>query len=224
MSTVIPPTITFPAPVLPTNWKMNDLHAHLGGIPLERIRMFPPPGMATEEDLFRLRDKEGIVCELVDGVLVEKTMGSYESAVAIILAQLMGPYLAQHPLGVVLGADGMLRLQPGRIRIPDVSFLSWSHFPGRKRPTGRVWSMSPDLVVEVLSEDNTTQEIDRKLDEYFASGTSLAWIIDPDAKTARIYTSRQQVVDIDEQGTLDGGSVLPGFALPLKALFDALPE
>jgi len=170
-----------------------------------------------------LRDKEGILCELVDGVLVEKTMGSYESALAVLVIRLIGRYLDEHDLGIVLGADGMLRLQPKRIRIPDVSFLRWERFRGRKRPKERVWRLVPDLAVEVLSENNTTQEIELKLDEYFAAGTSLAWIIDPERKSATIYTARDQPEQIDEQGLLHGGSVLPGFALPLKPLFDALP-
>lgn len=224
MSTSSPTPLTFPAMALPMDWKINDLQAHLGGIPLERIRMFPPPGMATEDDVLRLRDHEGILCELIDGVLVEKTMGSYESAVAVITIQLLAPYLAEHPIGILLGADGMLRLQPKRIRIPDVSFLSWGRFPGRKRPAGRVWSLVPDLVVEVLSDNNTEEEIEQKLDEYFAAGTSVAWIIAPQRKSARLYTARDQFTEIDEQGELVAEKVLPGFSLKLKQIFAALPE
>ncbi len=208
----------------PTTWHLGDLQEHLGGIPLERIRLHPLPGLATEEDMLRLSDHEGILCELIDGVLVEKGMGSYESAVAIILSHYLASYLEQNPLGFLLGADGMLKLRPGRIRIPDVSFLSWNQFPGRKRPKAAVWSLVPDLAVEVLSESNTDREIEMKLDEYFASGTSLAWIIDPENKTAKMYSSRNPFTEIDAQGTLLGDPLLPGFSLPMRKLFDALPE
>ena len=44
-------------------------------------------------------------------------------------------------------------------------------------------TLSPDLAVEVLSESNTTQEIDQKLLEYFQSGTRLVWVIDPETRT-----------------------------------------
>ncbi len=38
-------------PPFPAIWSLADLQEHLGGIPAERIRMFPPPGYATEEDV-----------------------------------------------------------------------------------------------------------------------------------------------------------------------------
>ena len=170
MSTVaLPATITFPVPLLPSHWNLGDLQSHLGDIPLERIRLFPPPGMATEDDAHCLRSAAGVLCEVIDGVLVEKALGSYESALAFLLGRLMGPYLDQHPIGILLGADGMLRLAPGKSRIPDVSFLSWTRFPNRKVPKDRVWSLAPDLAVEILSEGNTPREIDLKLNEYFAA-------------------------------------------------------
>jgi hypothetical protein len=56
-----------------------DLHNRLGEVPLDRIRMKPAPGTATEEDLRRARKP---TCELVDGVLVEKPMGTRESLLA----------------------------------------------------------------------------------------------------------------------------------------------
>ena len=118
----------------------------------------------------------------------------------------------------------MLRLMPNRIRIPDVSFLKWDRFPNRRLPKGRVWSLSPDLAVEVLSDSNAKREIDLKLDEYFQTGTLLAWIIDPERRTASLYRSRTDVVVIDENGLLDGGEVLPGFTLRLGELLDFLPR
>ena len=35
---------------LPGDWSVADLQAHLGGVPVERIRMYPAPGYATEDD------------------------------------------------------------------------------------------------------------------------------------------------------------------------------
>jgi Uma2 family endonuclease len=215
---------TLPGVAFPEHWTFADLQERLGGIPASRIRLMPLPGTATEDDLLRLAERDKTLCELIDGVLVEKTVGSFESAITLVLVQLMAPYLAQHPLGVLLGADGMLRLMPGRVRIPDVSFLKWSRFPNRRLPKDRVWSLSPDLAVEVLSDSNTNREIELKLDEYFQAGTQVAWIIDPERRTASLYRSRTDVVIIDENGLLDGGAVLPGFTLRLGELLDFLPR
>lgn len=46
MATMTHPTTTPPS-LLPTEWTLADLQVHLGGIPLDRIRLYPPPGMAT---------------------------------------------------------------------------------------------------------------------------------------------------------------------------------
>ena len=59
---------------------MADLHQRLGGIPLERILARPCPGTATEADVVRLNETENRLAELVDGVLVEKAIGFYESS------------------------------------------------------------------------------------------------------------------------------------------------
>lgn len=87
-----------------------EMQEQLGGIPLERIRMMPPPGFATEEDLLRVQDSEGRTCELIDGVLVEKTTGYFESRIAAALIFFLETLLEQHDLGIVLGADGTLRI------------------------------------------------------------------------------------------------------------------
>jgi hypothetical protein len=70
-----------------------ELHAHLGGIPLERIRMVPPPGQATEQDLLRVLDLENLTCELIDGVLVEKTRDFYAALVTTVLGFFLGNFL-----------------------------------------------------------------------------------------------------------------------------------
>lgn len=67
---------------VPANWNVADLQERLGGIPLGRICLVPPPGCASEEDVIRLHDHERRLCELQDGILVEKTMGWYESILA----------------------------------------------------------------------------------------------------------------------------------------------
>lgn len=193
---------------------LADAVTHLGGIPLARIRMHPPPGTATESDLDGRR-----LCELVDGILVEKATSTESSLVAAILVQILGPFVHQYRLGLILGADGMLRLQPGLVRIPDVSFLAASQLTNGRLPPVNVAPLHPDLAVEVLSPSNTPAEMARKRREYFASGTSLVWIIDPETRTAEAWTSPTQVTHLAPTDALDGGSVVPGFRLPLPDLF-----
>ena len=70
---------------------MADVLEQLGGVPAERVLARPAPGSATEQDVIRLRDKERRLCELVDGVLVEKTVAWYESHIAAVLIHVLAP-------------------------------------------------------------------------------------------------------------------------------------
>jgi Uma2 family endonuclease len=196
------------------------MHRHLGEIPLERIRAVPPPGTATENDAVTAKARYGRICELWDGVLVEKPMGYYESLVATVLITKLWEFVSRLDLGIVLAPDGIVRILPGQIRAADVAFVSWRHFPNRELPAGQVLAVPPDLAVEVLSPSNTQAEMKRKLREYFEAGVRLVWLIDPDQKTAVTYRSAEDAAPIAADETLDGGDVLPGFTLSLAELFE----
>jgi Uma2 family endonuclease len=198
---------------------LADLLQALGSIPPSRIPAVPHPGSATEQDILRNLAGEKRLYELVDGVLVEKPMGYYESLLAGILIRLMGSYVEEHDLGFVLGEAGTLRLAPGLVRIPDVSFISWSHFPSRRLPRDPIPDLAPDLAVEVISESNTEAEMSRKLREYFDAGTRVVWLAYPDARSVRVYSDVTTFTELAESDTLDGGGVVPGFTLPVADWF-----
>ena len=199
---------------------LADLLNRLGHVPLERIRLHPAPGTATEDDVLVCPGGEKRLCELVDGVLVDKPMGYYESLLAAWLIRFLGRFLDEHDLGIVLGADATLRLAPGLVRLPDVSFISWDRFPGRRLPAKPIPDLAPDLAVEVLSPSNTEREMTRKLHEYFAGGCRLAWYFPYGQRVVRVYTDPATVRTLHEDDVLDGGAVLPGFTLRLRDLFD----
>jgi hypothetical protein len=58
-------TLLTPSPDLKT---VADLLDRLGGVPAERVRFFPLPGTATEQDVIDVEAHEDRLCELVDGV------------------------------------------------------------------------------------------------------------------------------------------------------------
>lgn len=190
-------------------------------IPTARIRLVPTPGTATEADVLAVHAKEKVLCELVDGMLVEKPMGLLESVLAMFIGSEIGAYLKTNKLGFVAGADGMMRLAAGLVRIPDVSFVSWNQLPTRAVPPTPILGLRPDLAVEVLSRSNTDVEIERKIGEYFAAGTQLIWIVDPTTRTVRVLTSAVDQQLLSEDKSLDGGAVLPGFSLSVAAIFNS---
>jgi Uma2 family endonuclease len=108
------------------------------------------------------------------------------------------------------------------VRIPEVSFISRARLARHRGARTPLLPLAPDLAVEVLSEGNTSREMTRKVNEYFAFGCQLVWLVDPRARTVAVYTSATEAIVLNEKQTLTGGDVLRGFRLPLRKLFGHL--
>ncbi|QJW96365.1 Uma2 family endonuclease [Frigoriglobus tundricola] len=196
-----------------------DIARRLGDIPPNRIIWLPH--VATEDDVLRSASCEPKrLTELVDGLLVEKAMGQREGFLAASLIAFLMAHVRTNRLGVVGAPDTILRLKPGQTRLPNVSFTAWANLPTADAHLQRVGPYAPDLAVEIISEGNTRAELARKRSEYFDAGTKRVWEIDPEARTVTVFTSVTDHTVFGTADVLDGGSVVPGFRLPLAQLFD----
>jgi len=203
---------------------MKDLLTRLGDIPLERIRMNPLPGTATERDLLRVVERENIPCELIDGTLVEKPMGAKEGFLAAELIRLLGNFVTDRDLGVVFAPDSTLRIYSGQVRLPDVCFVSWDRLPGKMVPAEPIPDLVPEFTIEVLSPSNTRSEMLRKRKEFFLTGTQLFWIVDPNIRTLTAYSAPDVFETFTEPASVTGRPVLPEFEVSLTSLFARLPK
>jgi Uma2 family endonuclease len=200
---------------------VGDLIDRLGGIDPKRILWEPRPGTATERDLIDIVDGDHKrLCELVDGTLVEKAMGSEQSFLAATLIFFLSGFVRPRRFGKVGGADAMMRMLGGNVRLPDVSFVSRGRWLALRDRRAAITDLAPDHAVEVLSKKNTRREMARKRTEYFARGTRLVWEVDLRRRTVTVYTSATDGETLSETDSLDGGDVLPGFRLPLVDLFN----
>jgi Uma2 family endonuclease len=207
-----------------TAFTLADLHDRFGPMPLARIRMDPVPGTATVADVLEIHRCEKILCELVDGILVEKVTGYEESLLAALIITLLQNFVRPKKLGVVAGEGGMLRLAPDLVRIPDVSFIAKSRLPGGKPPRGPIPGLAPNLAVEVLSKSHTTREMSRKLRDFFEAGVELVWFVDPANRTVKAYTAPAKFTLLKGAQTLTGGAVLPAFRVKVADIFSVLDE
>jgi Uma2 family endonuclease len=192
----------------------------LGDVPLDRVRMIPTPGSATEADLLRYSAEDDTLYELVRGTLVEKAMGMEEGKLEAWFIFLLHQYLAEHPIGELTSPSGHVRTTAGQVRAPDISFFLWERATTEEEDAADpIAGVAPDLAVEVISRSNTPKEMAQKRKEYFAAGTKLVWQVYPTTKMVEVYTAptKPRVLTLDD--TLDGGKVLPGLAIPLKRLF-----
>ena len=217
------PTATEPVEVVRHEYRFSTAQTWydaIGRVPLDRVIFDPLPGTATEEDVVSLDVHQDVLCELVFGTLVRKTLGLIESVIAVNVGTVVNNFVRPRRLGVVAGEGGMMRLLRRQIRLPDVSFISHDSLPDGKLPPGAAPEVVPALAVEVISPSNTPQEMGIKLREYFEAGTRLVWYVYPITRTVDVYTAVDQMTTLQENDTLTGGDVLPGFEVKVADLFD----
>jgi Uma2 family endonuclease len=124
-------------------------------------------------------------------------------------------YLSNHDIGHLTGADGSYMVS-GERYIPDVGFIAYARQPGLSTVEGYVPN-APDLAVEVLSPGNTDEELAIKVANYLAAGT-VVWMVKPVEKRVVVFAPGKPARTLGIDDTLDGGAVLPGFTLPVKAI------
>ena len=183
-----------------------------------------PRSPMTAEELLDLPAGSGR-CELVEGELAHLILaGGEHGALAARLGRLLDEHVEAHDLGVCCGADTgfILRRDPDTVRAPDAAVVLKSRIPDTGIPAG-YWPFAPDLAVEVVSPSDRLAEVHVKITEYFAAGTRLVWLVEPETRMVHAYRSLQEVEVVGTEQDLDGGEVLPGFRCVMRRLFDSVP-
>jgi len=171
----------------------------------------------TIDDFERLPDELAEGHELVDGELVDVSGNNPKSnGIRDLLVALLLPFVREHHLGRVI-AEQEYDFD-GNAHGPDVSFF----VPSKQRLIDwekRVQRFVPDLAIEVVSPYNTFRELVRKKDRYRRCGTAEVWIISPDSREVYVYSDHgDRILGEDAELSTD---LIPGFRLPVKALFEA---
>ena len=175
--------------------------------------------LLTATDLLRLCS-EGVRGELIRGVLYE-TMptGQEHGAIAANLSFELLSYVRPRRLGIVTASDSgvLLERDPDTVREPDVAFFSTAR--GGSQPATGYAEQSPDLVVEIVSPSDKSEQVAAKANMWLEHGVRLVWVVHPDSRSADVYRPGQSVESIAEDGDLDGHDVLAGFNCPVASLF-----
>lgn len=175
----------------------------------------------TEHDV----DLSDMLYEVVDGQIVEKTMGAYELALSMQLCDLMRPFALQHKLGHVFHEMMFVIPPDNRQRRPDLAFVSYDRWPRNKSiPRTAAWDVVPELAIEIVSPTNAMTNIVSKVGEYFAGGVRLVWVVLPQDRQVYVYDSPDRIRVVTAEGELDGEAVVPGFRMTLSELFPNAPD
>jgi len=176
--------------------------------------------LVTADELLAMPD-DGMRHELVEGEITTMTPAGYEHGrISFRIAGVLWQFLSANPIGEAFGAETGFRIgeDPDTVRAPDVAFVSRDRVASVRPPRG-FGRGAPDLAVEVISPDDSYEEVDLKVQQWQRAGTRLVWVVNPRSKTVAVHAPGADVAIRSESDTLDGGAVLPGFACGVAELF-----
>jgi Uma2 family endonuclease len=178
--------------------------------------------LMTGEDLLELPMGEGKRYELVEGELrIRSPAGNLHGAVAYIISVRVGSYILNNKLGMGFTAETgfYLRRNPDTVKAPDFAFISKERIPAEGLPQGYGTAV-PDWVVEVVSPNDTADEVEAKTGAWLKAGVKMVWVVYPSTRRVLVHTAPDEITVFLEDDTLDGGDVLPGFQSPVKSFFE----
>jgi len=161
-----------------------------------------------------------VKAEFINGeVFVHSPVNYTHNRVTGRLFKLLDTLVVQQGAGTVGFKKLLIALERNDYE-PDVCYFDLAK--ARTFTRDQMKFPAPDWVVEVLSP--TTEHHDRgvKFQDYADHGVREYWIIDADAETVEQYELKDGAFHLllkVNQGTIVG-RVLPGFVVPVRALFD----
>jgi len=184
---------------------------------VEVAQLWPPQGEWTEDAYFALPDTNRIV-ELSEGELIMPPLPTFTHQIIVgNLYRSLHSFVTERNLGIVQMAPLPVRLWPGKIREPDILFVSREHFDRIEEQVCGV----PDLVVEVISASTTKTDREEKFAEYARAGVKEYWIVDPEREVVEVYMLRQgayEPLGLWKPGQWAHSKLLAGFKVSIDEL------
>ena len=181
--------------------------------------IYCPEHPLTLEEFYELMDEDS-KAELVDGVII---MPSYASTpherIFSFLHSIMQVYVSARNLGMVLGSHSLVRITSYTGREPDLLFVRKERYSiiTEKEITG-----APDLIVEIISPDDSPREVTSKQAQYELIGVSELWLINLSRKrVTQLLLDENGRYQIAFQGTegILRCKVIEGFAIQVEWLW-----
>ena len=146
--------------------------------------------------------------EYIDGRVVERNLGEKShSKIQRILVQYLSNRAADW--GIEVFPEQRVQVRATRFRIPDVTVVR------APEPEDEIFTAPPLLCIEILSKDDTMQDVQDRVDDYLAFGVPCVWIVNPRSRKGYIVTNAGMV---EASGSLTSSD--PKISVPLSILFD----
>lgn len=179
----------------------------------------PSTPLLTAADVERM-SLPGKQVELVRAQLVvREPPATRHGAIAAALGYHLSAFVHRQALGIVFAQDTGFKIarDPDTVRAPDVAFVERAR--ANQIPARGYAEIAPDLLAEILSPDDRAAEVLTKVADWLGAGTKIVWLVDPERLEVRVYRHDGTLSVLQANDSLDGETVLPGFACPLAHIF-----
>lgn len=157
--------------------------------------------------------------EFIDGRIIQKVSPKFRHSVlqTEIVAQI-NRRTKRRKIG--LAAVELRCTFAGRSIVPDVSYFRWDRiqFDEQGEPIDDVF-LPPDFAVEVLSPDPSEPATVAKLRFSVTHGVKLGWLVNPDARTVKVFRPGKPVRVCRGTAVLNAGQLVAGFRCTVDELF-----
>lgn len=177
-----------------------------------------PPLLTAEEFVSRYADRHA---ELVRGVVKEYPVPFQKHGkICSTINALLWNHATAAASGHVTGNDSWVKVgsNPDTVRGGDVCYFSYARLPKGEVPEGLL-EIVPELVVEVRSPSDRTEDIAGKVGEYLRAGVRVVLLLDPPAASATVYRVDEFPQTFHNGDELKLPDVLPGFVVSVSRLF-----
>jgi Uma2 family endonuclease len=177
--------------------------------------------LITADEFLEWPDEPGLRQELIRGEVVSMSLpGGRHGKVALKIGRLLGNHVEARQLGDCYAAETgfIVERDPDTVRGADASFVRTERLAAITKPEKHI-PFAPDLAVEVISPNDTEDEVEEKVQMWLKAGSLLVWVVDPESHTVMVYRLGAEPVTLGEDQELDGGDVIPGFHCRVSDFF-----
>lgn len=204
--------------------RMTEVQPRIEGHPLV-LRVRPAIEMTPDQffEFCRINRDLRIERTAKGDLLIMSPTGGETGARGMRLLTQLGVWAERDGTGVAFDSSTGFTLPNGATRSPDATWVRRERLARLTAEQRRKFlPLSPDFAVELLSPSDDRAAIEMKMAEYIATGTQLAWLIDPDRRQVVLYGLGGEPRSLDAPTELVGAPVLAGFVLDLKPIWDVL--
>lgn len=108
---------------------------------------------------------------------------------------------------------------PDRVVGADAVFVANASLPIRRSPEGYLETI-PDLVVEVVSKNDTRPYIAQKVSDYLMAGVKVVWVADPASRTLTEHRPQVAPAVYQPEDVLTVEDLIPGFRMLVAQAFE----